>query len=259
MGSANVQGDLWGAAARDWTDLQELQHEPLFEVMLNEAGVTSGTRFLDAGCGGGSASVLAAQRGADVSGLDAAAAMIELAREKVPAGDFRIGDIQELPYDDESFEAVIAANSLQYSEDRVATLRELKRVSSQDGKIVVALFSSKDKVQYSAVIDAVRDSLPEPPPGDGPFGLSAPGVLEDLVLKAGLTVQSTGEVECPFSYPDFETLWRVNAAAGPFQAALKSVSQGRLEEAVRNAAQPYEDSSGGYHFENAFLYVTAAQ
>lgn len=259
MGSANIQGDLWGVGARDWTNLQELKHQPLFEVMLAEAGVASGTRFLDAGCGGGSASLLAAQRGADVSGLDAAAGMIEVARERVPAGDFRVGDIQELPYEDDSFDAVIAANSVQYSEDRIATLRELGRVCSEDGKIVCGLFGSKDKFQYSAIIEAVRNALPEPPSGDGPFGLSEPGVLEDLMRKAGLTVQSTGEVECPFSYPDFETLWRVNAAAGPFQAALKSVSEGKLEAAVRNAAQPYEDGRGGFRFENAYLYVTAAQ
>ena len=128
MGSAENQGDLWGRVPRDWAELQELQHRPLWEAMLNEGDVASGTRFFDAGCGGGGASVLAAQRGASVCGLDAAATLIQIARERVPGGDFRVGDIQELPFDEHTFDAVIAASSLQYSEDRIATLRELRRV-----------------------------------------------------------------------------------------------------------------------------------
>ena len=258
MGSAEIQGDLWGTAARDWAEIQEPQHGPLFEAMLDEANVASGTHILDAGCGGGGASVLAAKRGANVSGLDAAASMIEVAKERVPDGDFRVGDIQELPFDDNGFDAVIAANSVQYSEDRVATLRELKRVSAQDGSVVVGLFSTPDKVQYSAVMGAVRNTLPEPPPGKGPFELSEPGVLEDLIQQAGLNVIRSGEVECPFDYPDYETLWRVNVSAGPFQAAMKSVSEDKLKQAVRDAVQPYEDSDGSIHMENSFMYVTAA-
>ena len=61
-------------------------------------------------------------------------------------------------FDDHAFDAVIAPNSLQYSQDRVATLRELKRVTAPDGSIVVGLFSAPNKVQYSAVMGAVRDT-----------------------------------------------------------------------------------------------------
>lgn len=259
MGSAEIQGDLWGTAARDWAEIQEPQHGPLFEAMLNEANVASGTRILDAGCGGGGASVLAAQRGANVSGLDASASMIEVAKERVPAGDFRVGDIQELPFDDHAFDAVIAPNSLQYSQDRVVTLRELKRVTAPDGSIVVGLFSAPDKVQYSVVMGAVRDTLPEPSPGKGPFELSESGVLEDLIQQAGLDVKNSGEVDCPFDYPDYEILWRVNVSAGPFQAAMKSVGEDKLKEAVRDAVQPYQESDGSIHMENSFMYVTATR
>jgi hypothetical protein len=39
MGSAEVQCELWGRAADDWASLQEAQHAPFFEAMLNAAGV----------------------------------------------------------------------------------------------------------------------------------------------------------------------------------------------------------------------------
>ena len=257
MGSAEIQGDLWGKAPRDWAELQEQQHRPLWEAMLDEGNVDSGTRFFDAGCGGGGASLLAAQRGSIVSGLDAAATLIEVAKERVPDGDFRVGDIQELPFDDQTFDAVIAASSLQYSEDRVATLREMKRVTARGGRVVVGLWSVPNKVQYRVVFESVRNALPEPPPGKGPFELSGPGVLEDLIRQADMDVISTGEAECPFDYPNFETLWRANASAGPFRAAMNSVSAEKLEKAVRDAVRPYQASDGSVHMENWFRYVAA--
>ena len=86
-------------------------------------------------CGGGGASILAAERGAQVSGLDAAEGLIAFARQRVSNGDFRVGDIESLPFDDDSFDVVFAANSVQYSEDRVAALRELGRVCTPGGRM----------------------------------------------------------------------------------------------------------------------------
>lgn len=91
MGSADVQGELWGRAPDDWASLQESQHVPLFDAMLDVTGVGEGVRLLDVGCGGGGASFLAAERGAIVSGLDASAPLIDIARERVPSRDFRSG------------------------------------------------------------------------------------------------------------------------------------------------------------------------
>ena len=80
MGSAGIQGDLWGRAPRDWAELQEPMHRPLWEAMLEAAGVASGTRLLDAGCGGGGACLVAARQGARVSGVDAAGPGLTLRR-----------------------------------------------------------------------------------------------------------------------------------------------------------------------------------
>jgi len=257
MGSAEIQGDLWGRRAQDWAELQEPYHQPLWEVMLEKGNVGTGTRFLDAGCGGGGASILAAQRGAIVSGIDAAAPLVEIARDRVPNGDFRVGDIQGLPFEDQVFDVVLAANSLQYSQDRVATLREMKRVAADDGRVVVGLFSTPDKVDWSTVIEAVGSTLPSPPDGKGPFELSEPNILEGLIQQAGMSVLGSGEVECPFDYPDFDTVWRVSVSAGPAQAAIDAVGEGRIEQAVRDAVEPFQAVDGSIHTMNVFRYVVA--
>ncbi len=258
MGSAGVQGELWGRAPDDWASLQEAQHAPLFEAILNAAGVSDGVRFLDVGCGGGGASVLAGGRGAVVSGLDASAPLIDIARGRVSDGDFRVGDLEALPFADESFDAVIAANSIQYAQDRVAALRELARVSAPEARIAVGLFGRSDRVDFRVVFDAFRESLPEPPPGDGPFGLSGEGVLEGLVEQAGLKVLESGEVDLSFVYEDTEEFWRGVISGGPPQAAKDKVGEDALKEAALEAVAPYMTDTGGVRFNNnAFQYITA--
>ena len=259
MGTAKIQGELWGIAPRGWVEIQEPMHKPLWEAMLNAAQVGPGTRFLDAGCGGGGASVLAVERGAQVSGLDAAEGLLAFARERVPNGDFRVGDIESLPFDDNAFDAVFAANSVQFAEDRIAALRELGRVCAPQGRIVAGLFGPPEKVEFSTIFKAVRDAMPEPPPGAGPFELSGPGKLEGLFAEASLNVLESGEVNCPFNYADFETFWRASVAAGPLQGVLQTVSEERLKSAVREAVETFRLDNGAILIQpNIFKYVVAA-
>ena len=58
--------------------------------------------MLDVGCGTGVFLRLCADRGADVSGLDASDGLLEIARERVPEADVRLGDLQSLPYVDDA-------------------------------------------------------------------------------------------------------------------------------------------------------------
>lgn len=258
MGTSKIQGELWGKAPRDWAEIQEPMHTPLWEAMLNAAEVGPGTRFLDVGCGGGGASVLAAECGAQVSGLDAAEGLLAFAHERVPKGNFRVGDIESLPYDDDAFDVVFAANSVQYTEDRTVALRELGRVCTSEGRIVASLFGPPEKVEFRAIFKAVRDALPEPPSGGGPFELSAPGKLEGLFAEAGLNVIKSEEVDCPFSYPDFETFWQGNIAAGGLQGLLQTVSEERLKLAVHDAVAGFRADNGAILIQpNMFKYVVA--
>src|SRR5262245_58237098 len=151
MGSAAVQGELWGAAAADWSEIQEPTVAPLWAALLDALGVAAHTRLLDAGCGAGGACALAAQRGATISGLDAAPALIAIARERVPAGDFRTGDLEELPYADGAFDAVLAANSIQYAGEPVGALRELRRVCAAGGRVLVATWGAPEDCEMRAV------------------------------------------------------------------------------------------------------------
>jgi SAM-dependent methyltransferase len=258
MGTAQVQGELWGNSPQGWVEIQEPMHRPLWEAMMDAAGVESGTRFADLGCGGGGASVLAAKRGAQVSGLDAAEGLLTFTRQRVPTGDFRVGDIESLPFEDNAFDVVFAANSVQYTADRVAALRELGRVCAPNGRIVAALFSVPEKVAYASIFKTLGAAMPGPPKGGGPFELSAAGKLEELFAEANLTVLESSEVDCPFIYPDFETFWRGKMAAGPLQGMLRVVTEDHLRTAVRPVVETFRQADGRIVIQpNFFKYVVA--
>ena len=141
MGSATVQGQLWGARARDWAAYTEQVSLPLFGAVLDAARVTPGTRLLDAGCGAGLLSLLASLRGAKVSALDASAALLAIVRERIPAADVHEGDLEALPFADGTFDAVAAVNSLFYAANMDTAMRELVRVTRPGG--IVVLMQSK--------------------------------------------------------------------------------------------------------------------
>ena len=155
------------------------------------------------------------------------------------------------------FDVVFAANSLQYSEDRIGALKELKRVCKPNGKIIAGLFGSPEKVDYRVVFKAVRDSMPKPPTGGGPFELSMPTKLEALFAEAGLNKIKSGEVNCPFEYTDFEKFWYGNVSAGPFQGMLKMVNEKDLKLAVKEAVAGFVLNDGRILIpQNIFKYVS---
>ena len=202
MGSAQMQGALWGAAAQDWADLGEPVQVPFFEAALDAVGVTQGTQLLDAGCGAGLALVLAARRGAVVTGLDAAAGLLAIARERLPQADLREGDLEELPYADDTFDAVTAFNSVQYASDPTAALREIKRVAGAGAPVAVVTWGAPEQCEMRAVLAAIGSLLPPPPPGAaGPFALAAPGALEGLVESSGLVAERAIDVPTPTRTP----------------------------------------------------------
>ena len=106
-------GVLWGDRAADWAELQECQCRPVYEAVFERLAVGAGTACLDAGCGAGLAAQTAAARNAQVHGCDASAALLAIARQRVPAGTFHRAELEQLPFADGAFDVVTGFNSFQ--------------------------------------------------------------------------------------------------------------------------------------------------
>lgn len=259
MGSATVQGQLWGARAQDWAAYVEQVGLPLFGAALDAARVTSGTRLFDAGCGAGLLSLLASLRSAQVTALDASPGLLAIARQRLPAADVREGDLEALPFADASFDAVTAVNSLFYADDMDAAMRELVRVVRPGGRVVVTAWGPPERCEFlTAVMPALGPLMPPPPPGappPHPGALSEPGALAAVLKVAGLRVVEDGEVACPFVFPDTETSWRGNASAGINQAAIAHSGEAAVRAVYANADHAHTRPNGTIRYENVFLWV----
>ncbi|GHD04877.1 class I SAM-dependent methyltransferase [Zhihengliuella salsuginis] len=110
-------------------------------AMLDLAGDVAGRRILDAGCGAGPLSEALRERGAEVAGFDASAAMIELARQRLGQGaDLRVADLGDpLPYVDGEFDDVVASLVLHYLRDWGPPLAELHRVLAPGGRLILSV------------------------------------------------------------------------------------------------------------------------
>jgi SAM-dependent methyltransferase len=254
-GSAPSEGKLWGARARDFT-LVELSE--LYEATLGELNVTDGTRLLDVGCGAGLFLRMAADRGATVAGIDAAAPFIEIARERVPEAELTVGEMEQLPYPDESFDVVTGFNAFQFAADPANALREAGRVSRQGAPIVIATWGRPDQCEAAAYVKGVGSLLPPPPPGaPGPFALSEPNALETFAGRGGLMPGERRNVPCVWSFVDQMTLLRALKSTGFAVKAIEIAGEDAVDDAVLAAVAPYRTSDGGYRIENVFTYLIA--
>ena len=260
MGSSDIQGALWGARAEDWAAYLEQTGLPLFGAALDAARVKAGTRLLDAGCGTGLLAMLADLRGADVAAIDAACGMIEVARQRLPGADVRVGDLEALPFADRSFDAVIGVNSVFYADDMAAAMKEIARVVRPGGLVVLTAWGPSQKCEFlTAIMPQLGPLMPPPPPGatpPHPGALSEPGALSAILEGAGLVAKEQGEVASPFIFPSAEISWRGNSSAGINQAAIAHSGEAAVRAAYARADALHSRADGSVRYDNVFIWAS---
>jgi ubiquinone/menaquinone biosynthesis C-methylase UbiE len=220
--------------------------------MLEAANVGPGTNLLDMGCGAGGAALMAAARGATVTGFDASENLLEVARERLPQGDFTQGDIEELPYPDNTFDVVFAANSVQYAENQEQAVREALRVLKSDGKFVIGMWCEPERCEMAGLFRAVS---PDGPPPNAPPALSIRDNLIALLQLAGAQVEEDGEVLCTFRYTTIDDAIRCHRSAGIMQMFESKLGDEYLIDAIRKSHEPFLQEDGTYALDNWFRWV----
>jgi SAM-dependent methyltransferase len=259
VGTAGIQGTLWGARPRDWAEIQEPTWLPIYEAILDKMDVGAGTRLLDVGCGAGAALVAAQRRGADVTGLDAATTLVAIARERLPASRIEVGEMEELPFGDQTFDVVTSFNAFQFAGDLRGALREAGRVCRPGGRVAMLVWGLKDDCDLSrAVFPEIMALVPPPPPqpaaAAGP-PLAAPGTIEMHLEAVGLRIVASDHVDCEFVYPSPATAWRALASAGGIVRVIQQVGEDRVRSAVISTLAPFTRGDNAVVLRNRFRWV----
>jgi ubiquinone/menaquinone biosynthesis C-methylase UbiE len=108
--------------------------EPLVREALSQV---PGGRALDMACGTGRHAEWLAGAGHQVVGIDRTEGMLAIARQKVPTGEFYMGDMERLPFPDNDFDVAVAALALTHLADPTVAIAELARVVKPGARLIV--------------------------------------------------------------------------------------------------------------------------
>jgi ubiquinone/menaquinone biosynthesis C-methylase UbiE len=217
----------WEREAQNWiawarTPGHDAYHEysPSFFELVPPAGRAT----LELGCGEGRVARDLGRRGHVVTGVDASPTLLEAAGHADPAGEYVLADAAALPFSDETFDLVVAYNSLMDVQDMPGTVGEAARVLKPDGRFCVSV--------VHPFSDAGRFEAAE---ADAPFVLQWPYFeqrrVEEPFERNGLSITFHG-----WSYP-LEDYARAFEDAGFGIEALREPKQ--RDDVV--AADPAEE------------------
>src|SRR5258708_6321827 len=148
MSSKAQVDELFTKTVQDWArfysdpkpptmSAQNLISRRRFALEMLEARVPPGSNVLDVGCGTGHLAGELMQRGYTAWGADLSDAMVEYAREHYSRDRFRVGDIEQIPFPDNTFDAVMCLGVMEYLEKDEPALREMWRVLKPGGRAVI--------------------------------------------------------------------------------------------------------------------------
>jgi SAM-dependent methyltransferase len=244
-------GELWGSRPADWAATEE-QQTPVYEAALRRAPVRPGDRVLDVGCGTGVFLRMCVDRGATVSGIDAAETLLEVARGRVPEADIRLGDMQSLPYPDDTFDLVTGFTSFFFAEDIVAALEEAGRVARPGAPVVIQVFGRPEHCGLEAVKGAVAQFR-----GEAHRSYWRPGVAEELAQQAGLALTASFDMSFDYRYANETAMLDAMGAAGGGALAAGPEREHEVRAAIAAALAPCREPDGGYAIANEWHVVVA--
>ena len=248
-------GRGWGARAKEWAYLFEPYARPANDLIFRELGVGLGTHYLDVACGSGLAANSAARRRASVSGLDASAALVDIARARTPGGNFHVGTMFELPFDAASFDVVTSFNGIWSGCD--GALREVRRVVTERGRVGLTCWGPFDRMGLLPFFLAIIEHSPASHQAATVEIGGTGDVIADMLRAAAFEPDGSGTVEVINEWPDVDTAVRALAAAGPAIPAIESIGYDAFCDVLRDVVAPLHDLHLGVRISSELAWFTA--
>ncbi|NEB03002.1 SAM-dependent methyltransferase [Streptomyces sp. SID13726] len=261
-----------GARARDWSEIQERMLVPLYEAVYERLEVGPETRLLGLGCGSGLALLMAASRGAAVSGVESSAPeRLALARERLLPDTWTTRARGGTRLVDGPPEATTGAGTPPYTvvtafepigclagdaEGLEELLGSATPLAARGAPVVLAGWGPPERCATSSVL-RVATRLADPLRSTGSWRPALRDDLEEVAQRAGLRPDGSGRVSCPFGYADPDSALRGLLSTGLFDAAAEATDQAQVDKELAEALHPYQRRDGTVWMPNVFRYLIA--
>ncbi|MEU0007452.1 class I SAM-dependent methyltransferase [Streptomyces sp. NPDC006314] len=264
------------ARARDWSEIQERMLVPLYEAVYQRLEVGPATRLLGLRCGSGLALLMAASRGAAVTGVDSSPERLALARERLlpdASRGVRAGTrartatklVDGAPEDASG--AVTAAYTLVTvfepigclagdSEGLGGQLAAAVPLAGRGAAVVLAGWGPPERCATSSVL-RVATKLADPLRSARRWRPARRDDLEEVAQRAGLKPDGSGRVACPFGYAGLDSAVRGLLSTGLFDAAIAATDAKQVDKELTEALHPHRRQDGTVWMPNVFRYLIA--
>jgi len=260
MAIRDQQKDSWNRFSQGWKKWDALFMDflkPMGDAIINDLEIQDGDWVLDVAAGTGEPGLTIAKMNptgrvviTDLSDDMLAIALANAAQKGINNIQTRACDVSELPFPDESFDAVSCRMGFMFFPDMELALNEMVRVLKPGGRLAAAVWGPPEKNFWvTAIMGTIQKhmELPLPPQGaPGMFRCAADGLIADMYKKVGLTQVKQYEVKSIMKTGTAEIYWEaMNEVAAPIVSALGKADRTVVEkirsESVEMIKQRYPD------------------
>ncbi len=220
---------------------------PISETVVKELDISAGEEVLDVAVGDGNAAILAATRGAKVTGIDLTPTQIARARARCAAEgvkvDLQVGDAQRLDLPDAAFDVVLSVMGVIFAPDHAAVARELARVCRPGGRIAITAWAEGGwSIAWRTKVAHLMP--PATAGGPAPEEWADPDVARGRLAAAGLSTKVERR-NFAWRYPSTKAaLDTLTTAAGPYVAFVEGLeSIGKVDEGKALLLEAIEESN----------------
>jgi ubiquinone/menaquinone biosynthesis C-methylase UbiE len=217
---------------------------------IDFAGVDSGMAVVDVGCGPGALTERLVERAGakNVAAADPSEPFVAAATERAPGADVRLAAAEELPWEDDRFDAALSQLVVNFMRDADKGVSEMRRVVRPGGVAAACTWSyGEDMEVLRGFWDAARQLGSGAPDEGSTMRYRSVEELDELWRRAGLADVQTDHLRVETRYTDFDDFWEpFTFGVGPAGTYLAKLSPEQREQVRTGLFKRLDEPSGPF-------------